>query len=180
MRGLALVYCLALAEASWVRRSGEARSDSAKSWMQVILRWVTRLPDESVWRVLLDDDVAELTWSCMLAVSYTGGNADLLRDAAKEMLGRSEIPRELSPLDEYSLRFLTGLGLAADLAEQELEDLVDRFRDDDDFGSLSDDLHIDPIGRVPSANRNQVVTFDPEVITAINEWTVSSFPRFLE
>lgn len=181
IEGLALVYCLSLTQAYAVAANQTARPDEAQQLVEVLLRWVAWLPDDEAGEVLLQADLAELVWSILLATGYTASDRQLVVGAAKAILAKLAVrlAQEEPVFDSLSTEFIAGLMLAIDKSDQEIEEVIGRLRDQDEWMSDSRGMYIDGFGRAPSANRNQVAVSDNRLYDEVNRWAVSEFPRFV-
>jgi hypothetical protein len=179
--GLALLYCLALTQAFGVWLTGEARPSEASKITETVLSWVALLPEEELAPVLFDEDIEELLWSVLLASSYVARGPETLAHASGQLLQRVEPLVGTRPIhDTYVIEFLSGLLLAADRPDDQVEQVRDRLLESDDPFRIfvGRGLHIDAIGRVPGVNQNLAAVLDPRLYGIINAWSLDTFPRF--
>jgi hypothetical protein len=179
--GLAVLYCLALIQAYAIAGERPPRLEEAKEIADVLGRWVSWLSEEDVVDVLLNADIAELTWSVLLSVGYVANDPDLLRERAaaitQRLDGRLEGQRPLYAI--FSVEFVTGLLLASGRSEEEVAVAEEQLIEFDEWRYPDRGYYSDGLGRVPAANRNRVATSDPRIFDAINKWAVANFPEFV-
>jgi hypothetical protein len=93
---------------------------------------------------LLYSDVAELTWSNLVAAGCVGNNPDIVSSASKLLLSKIQTTGDAELRDGYVATFIAGLLLASGVKVAEVDDFLERARQPDEWYSSGFGLHIEP------------------------------------
>lgn len=176
---LSLAYGVALV-LSRSKGAGDGK-DQAERVVKMLMEATRSGPGS---KAVASADVAELSWSILLAAQFSDVEDDLLTSAAETLLERLGAENDWEPPppdEEYMLAFALGLRTVAGVPLNDLDQWEERVRarqSGGPFGSYWDwGIRIEGFGRAPSANRNRPAA-PPATIDAVNDAAVERWPEF--
>jgi hypothetical protein len=145
---------------------------------RVLLAWTRQThPYGSVGRVFLDGDVAELTWSTMIACGYLAESPQVVIDVAAWILGILSFEEDAERVyDEYVRSFIEGMLIVTDSSPTFIARVMHDV-EPDEWWRGGGGLHIPGFGHAPSLNLNRSGA-PPVLVDAMNRWALGVWPAF--
>jgi hypothetical protein len=173
--GLTMVYNVALLAAGRLPTNAELAARIGR----VLLAWTRQVhPYGSVGRIFLDGDVAELTWSTMIACGYLAESPQVVIDVAAQILGILSFEEDAEFVyDECVRSFIEGMLIVTDSSPTVIARVIHDL-EPDEWWRGGGGLHIPGFGHAPSLNLNRSGA-PPALVDAINRWALGVWPAFL-
>ncbi len=172
--GLTVVYNVALLAAGRL----PTNAGLAARIGRVLLSWTKEThPRGPTGQVLLDDDVAEVVWSTMMACGYLAKSTAVVSDTAAWFLGVLAFEESAKTIhDEYVRSFVQGLLIAAGSKPEYITNVIASITPQEWWRGGSG-MHIPGFDNAPALNRNRSAA-PPLLIDRINQWAVEQWPAF--
>lgn len=151
----------------------DTRHELGERVSNVATQWLVQLGQTGATR-LLDADVAEVTWSLILAAGCIADDSDVTTTAATAIAPLLIVDSYVAG-DGYLRAFTTGVFLLAGHTPTDIDETLARVEDRSWSSYLDFGMHIPPLGRAPSCNRNHAAhyTTAPD---SVNQWALTNFP----
>jgi hypothetical protein len=173
--GLTMVYNVALLAAGRLPTDSEL----ARKIGYLVLSWTAAShPRGTTGRILIDDDVAELTWSTLLVCGYIAQSKDIADELARQILGIIALDWNVGAIhDEYVRTFIEGLLIVTDSDPDLARSALEERAPTELWGDWSG-MHLPGLGHAPALNLNRS-SAPPALTDTISVWAVGTWPALV-